>query len=249
MGVDEEAEPRANSSSISRSLSFADIDRYNAVTEYRFDWRTERPPSCEDIVFWRLTGMKEDEDEVEAREGAESIGPDMADGLVLPGEDYRGAWTGGRKYLGWGMVEAAVADRSADRKVGGLMGAMAEQCPPREERAQCRWRCRNRKRCRATVGARAMQRQNGCVLCVVVLRESGRWPAERLEVSQVVCFRISRHELAPPRRKRSSRKMPQWQWVICPEAREAGGDSKKTEGEGTDVVSQGHEGGAKPKGE
>jgi hypothetical protein len=49
------------------------MDRYSAVTEYRFDWRTEREPSCEDIVFWRETGMKDDEDDVDARDGACSI--------------------------------------------------------------------------------------------------------------------------------------------------------------------------------
>ena len=37
--------PLAKSSSISRSLSFADMDRYKAVTEYRFDWRIDRVPS------------------------------------------------------------------------------------------------------------------------------------------------------------------------------------------------------------
>ncbi len=35
-------------------------------------------PSCDDIVFWRETGMKEEEDEVEAREGALSIATDIA---------------------------------------------------------------------------------------------------------------------------------------------------------------------------
>jgi hypothetical protein len=40
------------------------------VTEYRFDCRTDREPSCEDIVFWRETGMKEEDEEVDAREGA-----------------------------------------------------------------------------------------------------------------------------------------------------------------------------------
>jgi hypothetical protein len=65
--------PLARSSSISSSLSFADMDRYSAVTEYRFDWRTEREPSCDDIVFWRETGMKDDEEDVEAREGACSM--------------------------------------------------------------------------------------------------------------------------------------------------------------------------------
>jgi hypothetical protein len=50
------------------------MDRYSAVTEYRFDWRTERDPSCEDIVFWRETGTKDEEvDDVDAREGACSI--------------------------------------------------------------------------------------------------------------------------------------------------------------------------------
>lgn len=63
--------PLARSSSISSSLSLADMDRYNAVTEYRFDWRTEREPSWDDIVFWRETGTKEDVvEEVEARDGA-----------------------------------------------------------------------------------------------------------------------------------------------------------------------------------
>jgi hypothetical protein len=55
-------------------LSLADMDRYSAVTEYRFDWRTEREPSCDDIVFWRETGMKEEDvEDVEAREGACSM--------------------------------------------------------------------------------------------------------------------------------------------------------------------------------
>jgi hypothetical protein len=49
------------------------MDRYSAVTEYRFDWRTEREPSWEDMVFWRETGIKEDEEDVDARDGACSI--------------------------------------------------------------------------------------------------------------------------------------------------------------------------------
>lgn len=48
--------PFARSSSISKSFSFADIDKYNVVIEYRLDCRTERPPSWEDIVFCRDTG-------------------------------------------------------------------------------------------------------------------------------------------------------------------------------------------------
>ena len=38
--------------------------------EYLFDCRTERPPSCDDIVFWRDTGWKDDEDAVDALDGA-----------------------------------------------------------------------------------------------------------------------------------------------------------------------------------
>jgi hypothetical protein len=57
------------------------MDRYSAVTEYRFDWRTEREPSCDDIVFWRETGMKDDDDDVEARDGACSMETAMAEGV------------------------------------------------------------------------------------------------------------------------------------------------------------------------
>jgi hypothetical protein len=49
------------------------MERYRAVTEYLFDWRTERDPSWEDIVFWRETGLKDEEEEVEARDGACSM--------------------------------------------------------------------------------------------------------------------------------------------------------------------------------
>ena len=27
---------------------------YRVVIEYRFDWRTEREPSWDDMVFWRV---------------------------------------------------------------------------------------------------------------------------------------------------------------------------------------------------
>lgn len=40
------------------------MDRYRAV-EYLFDCRADRP-SCDDTVFWRETGAKEDEEDVEA---------------------------------------------------------------------------------------------------------------------------------------------------------------------------------------
>lgn len=41
--------------------------------EYRFDWRTDRVPSMEDMVFWRETGWKEDEEAVDALEGVCSM--------------------------------------------------------------------------------------------------------------------------------------------------------------------------------
>lgn len=47
--------PLDSSSETSRSLSFADMERYRAVTDMRFDWRSERV-SWEDMVFWRETG-------------------------------------------------------------------------------------------------------------------------------------------------------------------------------------------------
>jgi hypothetical protein len=69
------------------------MDRYSAVTEYRFDCRTEREPSCEDIVFWRETGMKDDDEDVDAREGACSMDTAMVKatgavgwGVEQPGE-------------------------------------------------------------------------------------------------------------------------------------------------------------------
>lgn len=76
--------PFARSSSISRSFSFADIDRYKAVTEYLFDCLIDRDPSCEDIVFWRETGTNDEEEEVEARDGALSSATDM---LVVSGTE------------------------------------------------------------------------------------------------------------------------------------------------------------------
>lgn len=54
------------------------MDRYKAVTEYLFDWRMERVPSCEDMVFCRETGTKDEEEEVEALDGACSIATDMS---------------------------------------------------------------------------------------------------------------------------------------------------------------------------
>jgi hypothetical protein len=59
------------------------------VTEYRFDWRIEREPSCEDMVFWRETGMKEEDEDVEALDGACSMETAMA---VLNEADAGAIW-------------------------------------------------------------------------------------------------------------------------------------------------------------
>ena len=59
--------PFARSSSISKSFSLADMDRYSAVTLYRFDCRNERAPSREETVFCRETGRKDDSEPDEAR--------------------------------------------------------------------------------------------------------------------------------------------------------------------------------------
>lgn len=77
--------PLANSSSISRSFSFADIDRYSAV-EYRFDCLADRP-SCDDTVFCRETGANEDEEDVEA---LDTCGIIVAIDMVLRRLDVRG---------------------------------------------------------------------------------------------------------------------------------------------------------------
>lgn len=69
------------------------MDRYSAVTEYRFDWRTEREPSCDDIVFWRETGTKDDDDDVDALEGACSIETAISKyGRWLRTRPVKGAW-------------------------------------------------------------------------------------------------------------------------------------------------------------
>lgn len=43
------------------------------MTEYLFEVRIEREPSCELMVFCRVMGTKEEPEEVEAREGVCSI--------------------------------------------------------------------------------------------------------------------------------------------------------------------------------
>jgi hypothetical protein len=48
------------------------MDRYSAVTEMRFDARTDLV-SCDDIVFWRETGWKEEDEDVEALDAGWSM--------------------------------------------------------------------------------------------------------------------------------------------------------------------------------
>ena len=48
------------------------MDRYRAVTDMRLDWRSERV-SWDDMVFWRVMGWKDEDDEVEVREAGWSI--------------------------------------------------------------------------------------------------------------------------------------------------------------------------------
>lgn len=49
------------------------MDMYSADMEYRFDWRAERDPSYEDIVFCLEIGWKDEDEAVEARDGVCSI--------------------------------------------------------------------------------------------------------------------------------------------------------------------------------
>jgi len=79
-------QPRASSSSISRSLSWADIDRYRAVTLYRFDALVDlAAPSLEPTVFCLDTGTKPDDVDDAAEflvEGASMVVTDMATGAL-----------------------------------------------------------------------------------------------------------------------------------------------------------------------
>jgi hypothetical protein len=87
------------------------MDRYKAVTEYLFDWRTEREPSCEDMVFWRETGMKDEDEDVDARDGACSMETAMAR-----------SWALGRGGRAVGVVE-----KCGSRLRGGVIGATRNQ--------------------------------------------------------------------------------------------------------------------------
>lgn len=69
------------------------------MTEYRFDCRADRVPSYDDIVFWRETGTKDEDDEVEARDardGADSIATDM---LASKAQRPRGSVTVARSRV------------------------------------------------------------------------------------------------------------------------------------------------------
>lgn len=71
--------PLASSSSISSSVSFADIDIYSADIEYLLLCRADRVPSYEDMVFWRDMGWNDEDEAVEALDGVCS----MTDMLVI----------------------------------------------------------------------------------------------------------------------------------------------------------------------
>jgi hypothetical protein len=62
------------------------MDRYSAVTDIRFDCRADRP-SWECVVLCRVIGIKEEEDEVEAREireaGCSIVATDIMTGVCL----------------------------------------------------------------------------------------------------------------------------------------------------------------------
>lgn len=49
------------------------MDRYSAVTDMRFDARTDLVSCMEDIVFWRETGWKEEEEDVDALDAGWSM--------------------------------------------------------------------------------------------------------------------------------------------------------------------------------
>lgn len=55
--------------------------------EYLLDCRTDRPPSWDEIVFWRDTGWNEDEEAVEALDGVCSMVLIFAN--VVAGCEYR----------------------------------------------------------------------------------------------------------------------------------------------------------------
>ncbi len=93
------------------------MDRYRAVTEYRFDWRTEREPSWDDIVFWRETGMKEDDEEVEALEGACSMETAMMEVYCVG--------SGGCRSLG--TADDEKRRRQAGIWVLGVLGFLGDQ--------------------------------------------------------------------------------------------------------------------------
>ena len=65
------------------------METYSAVIEMRLDCLTERP-SCEDIVFCRETGWKEEEEAVEALDaGCSIVATDMLDCVDFPLLDRR----------------------------------------------------------------------------------------------------------------------------------------------------------------
>lgn len=97
--------PLARSSEISRSLSFCDMDRYSAVTDMRFDWRTDRA-SWDDSVFCRETGWKDPEEDVEAREALDA-------GWSIVATDI-----GYQTSVEWGIFKGSIERNEKKRKSG-----------------------------------------------------------------------------------------------------------------------------------
>lgn len=96
------------------------MDRYSAVTEYLFDWRTERDPSWEDIVFWRETGLKDEEEEVDARDGACSMETAMTFQVLA---ESRG---GGPRRMSMGG-SVSVVEECGSTGCGGVIGAVDKE--------------------------------------------------------------------------------------------------------------------------
>lgn len=89
---------------------------YRVVIEYRFDWRTDLLPSWDDIVFWRDTGWKEDEEAVLALEGVCNMT------LIVA------IFWGDRKCYVQGSISCELEVRDSDRL---LMRAEDKECVSR----------------------------------------------------------------------------------------------------------------------
>lgn len=111
--------PFDSSSDISKSLSLADMDRYRAVTDRRFDARAERA-SCDDMVFCRETGWNEDEDDVEALDAGCSM---VATDICWSVETVNSQQSTGQLEVNRSTGQQEVNRRSTAR--GGFVCAMS----------------------------------------------------------------------------------------------------------------------------